>query len=58
MCESGSLKDIAISNEAKITASIPIWPVSFVHSHRLGCSLIIKCKLSQRSERVLSNADC
>lgn len=48
MCESSPLKDIAISNEAKVAASIPIWPVSFAHSHRLGCSLIIKSKLSHR----------
>lgn len=58
LCESGLLEDIAVSNEAKVTASIPIWPVSFAHSHRLGCSLIIQCKLSQCNERVLGDADC
>lgn len=46
--ESGPLKDIAISNEAKVTASIPVWPVSFAHSHRPVCSLIIKSKLFHR----------
>lgn len=58
MCESGLLKGTAVSNEAKVAASIPIWPVSFAHSHRLGCSLIIQCKLSQCNERVLGDADC
>lgn len=37
---------LTVFNEAKVTASIPIWPVSFAHSHRLGCSLIIASRLS------------
>lgn len=57
LCESGPLKDVAMSNEAKVTASIPIWPVSFAHSHRLGCSLIMKSKLSQQRGRVVGKAD-
>lgn len=52
MCERGPVKDIAVSNEAKVTVPIPIWPVSFACSHRLGCSLIRKPKLSRQSGRM------
>lgn len=43
---------LTVFNEAKVIASIPIWPLSFAHSHRLVCSLIITSKLSLWAGRV------